>query len=802
MRNDLKYAARMLLRSPAYTAIAILTLALAIGANTAIFSVVNALLLRPLPLAEPNRLVVVSGPNVGRGTMLYSIAAYELIRDSSHSFSGVAAYVNESLSMTGMGDPEQLNAALVAPNFFDVLQTQPMLGRAFEPSEGDAGAKPVALISHRLWERRFASDPQILGKPLTLGGEVQTIIGVMPPDFPFPFPGTEIWTTRLLSFNGLQPEQLRNGGGFLTSVARLKPGVTLEQATAEIGVISDQYRREHAGSPDGTVGHFNVDLLQDRLVQGLRTSLLTLTGAVAFVLLIACANVAGLTLARATARSKEIVVRAALGAGRRDLIRQLLIESLLISLAGAALGLALAQAGLRGLVSMIDGNPLAKPIALDLQVLLFTLGISVLTGIAFGLLPALRVSRPDLNGVLRDNSWGSTAGPGRHRMRGVLAAAQMALSIVVLIGAGLLIQSFLALRAVDAGFAPDHTFSMRVYLPPARYPDDARRAQFIRQAVERFRSLPGVKSATASLDLPLATRIAAPFLAEGQPVVPIGDRPGAVWNAVTPGYFQTLGIPLLRGRDFTEADDDKAPKRVIVSQSIARRFFPNQDPIGKHITYARREYVAEIVGVAGDVKTQSLESDTSMTYYTPYPQFAWPNMFLNARTEGDPRQFLNTARAQVFALDRDLPIIEPSTLEDLLDANLTGRRQTVLLIGGFAFVAMLLAVLGLYGVMAYSVTQRTAEIGIRQAIGAQRGDILRMVLGQGLRLSLIGIATGIVGALALTRLIATMLYRVTATDPRTFLEISVLFLAIALAACALPAWRAMRVDPLEALRNS
>ena len=804
MFHSLRYSLRMMRKSPAFTAVAVLTLALGIGANTAIFSVVNALLLRPLPLHEPECLVLITGstPRMPGAGIPFSLPSYETMRDRNHSFSGITGYIGEGLTLTGAGDPEQLPGALVAPNFFEVLQSQPMIGRGFQPAEGEAGGRPVVVISDSLWQRRFTSDPAILGKPITLGQEVYTIIGVMPPEFPFPYGRMDVWATRLMKYTGLQPEQIRNGAGYITGIARLKPGVSATQADAELAIINRQYRQEHPGNPDASPeGRLALIPFQESLVTGIRPTLLILTGAVGFVLLIACANVASLMLARATGRAKEIVVRAALGASRGSLIRQLLLESLLLAMAGAALGVVLASWGVSLLANSSQATlPGFQPIRVDLPVLAFTLAVSLLTGIVFGVMPALQVSRPDLNAVLRDGGWGTTGGARRQRTRSLLVAGQMALSIVLLIGAGLLVESFRQLQTVNPGFDPRHALTMGISLPPARYPDDARRTQFLRDVVGRMQALPGVTSASASLGLPLSISVMAPFLAEGQPAVAMGQRPLAQWNATTPDYFRTLGIPLVRGRDFSWTDDEKAPRRVIVSQSLARQFWPNDDPVGKHISYARRQILAEIVGVAGDVKSRGLDSDAGMVFYTPYPQFSWPNMALTIRTNGDPQQLSHAVRAQVFAVDRDLPVVNTRTVEEVVDNTLSQRRQTMYLIAGFAAVALLLAVVGLYGVMSYSVVQRTTEIGIRQAIGAQRADILRMVLGQGLRLSLAGIGIGAVAASALTRLISKMLFHVSATDPLTFASISILFLAVALAASYLPAFRATRVDPLEALR--
>lgn len=795
----------MMRKSPGFTAVAVLTLALGIGANTAIFSVVNALLLRSLPLPQPDRLFFISGSNPFRGGSggPFSLIAYEGLRDHAGSFTGITAFTPEGLTLTGMGDPEQLSGALVSPNFLDVLQVRPAVGRGFQKDEGDAGANPVVVISQRLWRRRFASDPRIIGRSITLSQEVHTVIGVMPPEFPFPFTDVDLWTTRLMSYSGLQPEQIRNGAGYLTAIGRLRPGVTAGQAEAEVAVLNRQYRHEHPGNPDADPqGRLDVVPLQESLVTDIRPVLLILIGAVGIVLLIACANVAGLMLARATARTREIVVRAALGAGRGSLIRHLLAESMLLAAAGGVLGVLFALWGVSLLVRASDGTlPAFQPVRVDLPVLGFTLVVSLLTGVLFGLVPAVQVSQPDLNGVLRDGAWGTTSGAGRHRLRSFVVAGQMALSVVLLIGASLLVQSFRRLHSVNPGFEPLHAMTMRVSLPPAAYPDDARRSKLMREVTGRLRTLPGVTSAAASLGLPLAPGVIAPFLAEGQPAVPVGQRPLAAWNAVSPGYFKTLEIPLIRGRDFSDFDDTGAPRRVIISQSLARRFWPNDDPIGKHIAYARRQIVAEIVGVAGDVKSQALESAAGMVFYTPYPQFAWPGMSLTFRTTGDPRALLNAARAQVYAVDKDLPVINPQTLDEMVDHVLSQRRQLMYLVTGFAAVAMLLAAVGLYGVLAYSVAQRTTEIGIRQAVGARRADVLRLVLVQGLQLSLAGVAIGALAASVLTRLISQMLYQVSATDPLTFAGISLLFLLIALAASFFPAWRATRVDPLEALRG-
>jgi putative ABC transport system permease protein len=803
LRRDLVYAFRAMRRSPGFTAVAVVTLALGTGANAAIFSVVNAFLLRPLPLADPARLALITASSSQRGGGFpFSADAYESLRDHSRSFAGITCFVQDGLTLTGIGDPEQLAAARVAPNFFDVVGAPLALGRSFTAPEGEPGARPVVIVSHQLWQRRFASDPSILGKPLTLGQVVYTVIGVAQPDFPFPNAGTDVWVTGVRGFTGLLPEQVRNGAGYLTGIGRLNSGVTIAQAAAEMSVLYEQYRRDHPGNPDGVPGgSFNPIPLQESLVTGIRSILLVLSGTVAFVLLIACANVAGLQLARVTGRAREIAVRAAMGAGPGALVRQLITESLLLAGAGAVLGLLLAQWGVAVLVHAAGPSlPGFQPVRIDLAVFAFTAAITLVTGVAFGLMPALQVARPNLVDILREGGRGNTGSATRLRARSLLVAGQMALSVVLLIGASLLLESFQQIETVNPGFRASHVLTLGLQLPPAHYADDSRRGVFVRALIARLDAIPGVQSAAVSVGRPLALVVRAPFLAEGQPDAEIGQRPIAVWTSITPDYFRTYGIPMIRGRVFTDQDDAGAPKRVIVSQSLAKRYWPNEDPIGKHLSYSRRQILAEVVGVAGDVKTQSLDAEAGMIFYSPYLQFTWPGVQVAIRTAADPAAMVNAVRGQILDLDRDLPVINPQTMEQVVDNTLTGRRQTMWLITGFAAVALLLAVVGLYGVMAYSVVQRTAEIGIRQAIGAQRSDILRMVLAQGLKLCGLGIAVGAVAAFALTRVISTMLFHVSATDPVTFAAIALLFLAVSLAASCIPAWRAARVDPVTALR--
>jgi predicted permease len=796
----------MMRKSPGFTAVAVGTLALGIGANSAIFSVVNSLILQPLPVRDPEKIVVVQASSAARGIQGYSLSlhSYETMRDGSRLLTGLAAWAGDSLTLTGETEPEALSAARVSPNFFDVLGTRPVLGRGFSAAEGEHGAPPVALISYRLWQRRFAASQGVIGETVTLDRERYTIIGVLSAEYPFPVPNVDVWVSRLSRYPGLQPEQIENGAGFLQLIGRVAPGSTIAQATQELQPLHEQYKREHPRAPDG-MPDSRMDLrpLQESITANIRPTLGILTGAVGFVLLIACANVAGLMMARATARAKEMAMRAALGASRAQLVWQLLSESLLLSAVGAAIGVMLAKWGVLWLVKADAGNNLPgfQPIGVDLAVLGFTAAVSVASGAAFGLVPAMQSSRPDLNSILRDAGWGNTGGR-RHRLRSALVIAQIGLSVVLLIGAGLLLESFRQVQNLQLGFEPSRTLVAQVSLPPAKYPDDTRRAAFARELVHSLETTPGVRTASLAQSAPIGALIMSPLLAEGQGFVPLGQRPVARWNMASPGYFGAYGIPLLSGRDFTWKDDEHAPRVLIVNQALAKRFWPNESALGKHITFTRLQVPFEIVGVVGDTRSGNLEREPQMTMFTAYAQWTRASATVAIRVAGgNPAALAKVLAARVAAVDRDLPLTGVQTLEDSVENAMARRKQTMYLVAGFAALALVLAVIGLYGVMAFSVAQRTAEIGIRQAIGARRGDILWMVMAQGLRLSVIGIVAGTLAAAALTRLMAPMLFHVSATDPSTFAAIAAVFIVVALAASYVPAWRAMRIDPVLALRD-
>jgi predicted permease len=600
-----------------------------------------------------------------------------------------------------------------------------------------------------------------------------------------------------------QPEQIQNGVGYLRLLGRLAPRVSLEQSAAELQALHLQYKHDHPRAPDGTPdSRMGALLLQDSITAGIRPTLVILTAAVGVVLLIACANIAGLMMARATARAREMAIRAAIGASRMRLAWQFVSESLLLSLAGAMLGVLLARWGVTWLVRTDAGNNLPgyQPIGLDPTVLAFTAAVSIATAAAFGLLPALQASRPDLNAILRDGGWGSTVGGRRHRLRSVLVMSQIGLSVVLLIVAGLLIESFRQVWSVRLGFDPRHTLVAHVSLPPARYPGDIRRTQFLEETSRRLAALPGVDSVGISLTVPMLNLLLAPILAEGQAFVPVGQRPLVQWNSTAPGFFRTHGVPVLSGRDFTWADDAHAPKVVVINEALARRFWPGENPLGKHITFTRQQVPFEVVGVVGDTRSGNLEGPPPMAMYSSYAQWTWPRLSIAIRARGDAAAMARVLSVQVAAVDRDLPVTNIQTMEQVVADTLAQRKEIMFLIAGFAALALVLALVGLYGVMAFSVAQRTMEIGIRQAIGARRADILRMVLWQGMRLCVAGILLGVTAAVALTRLIARMLFQVSATDTTTFAVIAAVFLAVGMAATYLPAWRATRVDPLTALR--
>jgi predicted permease len=796
LTQDLRYGLRTMRRAPGFTAVAVLTLALGIGANTAIFSVVNAVLLRPLPYHDPARLVTV----LHDGWKPVAPANFLDWREQSRSFESIAAAQSWNLTMTGRDRPEQLNVLQTSAEMFHVLGVDAALGRTYGAGEDRPGHERVVVFSHRLWQRRFGGDPDVIGREVMLDGEPYTVVGVMPPDFQFaPFWAThaEAWLPLNL---GARVNDRR--GQSLRVFARLKAGATREQAQAEMEAINRRLEEQHPRTNEGLT--VSVDPLHEKVVGKSRPALLIILGAVGFVLLIACANVANLMLAKAASRRKEIAVRIALGAGRWRVIRQLLTESLMLSLAGGGAGLLLASWSNTALASFgPDTLPRVQTVGLDARVLVFTLGLSVLVGLLFGLAPALRSTKTDLTESLKDRARGSTPDRRRERVRQLLVVGEIALSLVLLVGGGLMMRSFLRLTSVDPGFDPRGVLALTVPLAGPRYSTDEQRAAFFQRLTGQAGSLPGVKSASAINHLPLGGDVwTFGFTLEGRPTPPRAEQPSAVYRVVRPDYFRTMGAALLKGRDFTERDGATAPGVVIVNEALARRHWPGEEPLGKRMTVGGDARPREVVGVVRDMKQGEWASAPKPEMYLPDSQADAPrSMTLVIRASSDLSEIEPQVRREVWAIDKDLPVSKVTSMEEVVAESVGPQRFNTLLIGVFAAVALTLAAAGVYGVMSYAVAERTHEIGVRMALGARGRDVLGMVLRQGLVLTLLGLAIGLAGALALTRVMNSLLYEVSVTDPLVFGGVATALTLSALLACYVPARRATQVDPLLALRH-
>jgi putative ABC transport system permease protein len=799
--HDLRFAARMLAKKPGFTLVAVVALALGIGANTAIFSVVNSVLLEPLPYREPERLMMVWEDATSLGYPRDTPAPANFVdwRDQNSVFEGMAASASETFNITGDGEPEKIEAARVSAGLFRLLGVMPASGRDFAAEEDQPGGERVAVISHGLWQRRYGARPEVVGGTVTLDGEPHTVVGIMPPRFEFPSRGVDVWVPIALGGE----EAASRGNHYLEVVARLKPGVNPAQAQSDMDAVA---RRLQELYPDTNTGlGVAVVPLHEQLVGEIRPALLILLGAVGLVLLIACANVANLLLARAAARYREAAVRAALGAGRLRLVRQFLTESLLIAMLGGAAGLLLAFAGLRVLAAFIPEEiSLAREISLDPRVLAFTVAISAATGIVFGLVPALQASSPNLNDSLKEGGRDPSAA-GKSRARSTLVISEVALALVLLIGAGLLINSFVRLQSVDPGFRSDNLLTMSVVLPDTKYPDASRRAAFYDQTLARVGALPGVESAAVVTRLPLTFKgNANSYSVEGFPEPSPDQRPIAVTRVISPDYFRAMGIAVLRGRHFTPQDREDSGNVVVVNETFANRYWPGDDPVGKRIKMGSLSSDAPwltIVGVAADVRQFELSAPPRPQMYLPYTQldFFSPRDLV-VRTASDPLALATAVRNEVWAVDPDQPVSNVRTMGSIVAESLARQRFSMLLLAIFAGVALALAAVGIYGVLSYTVTQRTREIGIRMALGAERRDVMRLVVGQGFRLVVIGLAIGIVAALGLSRLMASLLFGVSPSDPATFLAVPAVLAAVALVASYVPARRATRVDPMRALR--
>jgi putative ABC transport system permease protein len=796
--QDLRFGARMLLKQPGFTLIAVLTLALGIGANTAIFSIVNAVLLRPFPYQAPERLVILLERVSAGGGFSPSYPNFVDWRAQNTVCSSMSAVLqNESFNLTGAGEPERLQGRRVSAEFFSTLGVKPHVGRDFLPEEDQPGATPAVILSYDLWRRRFGNDPSLIGKQLTLNQQSYTVVGVTPPDFQF---GAEADVTTPI---GLQAERfrLRGNNPGADVVARLKPRVSQQQAETELNLIAARLERQYPETNKNR--RVRVVPLHERFVGDIRQPLLILLGSVGLVLLIACANVANLLLVRASTRQKEMAVRVALGASRRAIVRQLLTESVLLAALGAAFGILLALWGASFIGAQLpDGIPRLREARVDAPVLGFTLAVSLLTGLLFGLAPALQASRPNLTEGLKEGDRGSSG--GRQRLRGVLVVVEVALTLTLLVGSGLLIQSFRRVLQIDPGFNAGNLLTMQVSVVN---PDGQQVANFFEQLQQKVRSLPGVKSVAVSNGLPFGTANYPGFIIEGR--TDPDNRGGGLRYTVSPDYFQTMGIELIKGRLFTTEDTRDSPRVIVIDEALARRHFPNEDPLGKRIRQPSAESPSlEIVGVVRHVEHYGLDRQSpDAQFYTNFnqtPLQMLPNgvgrINLLTRTEVEPLGLASAVRGQMAALNKDQAVFNVRTMEQAVAQSITARRFSMLLLAVFAVVALALASLGIYGLMSYAVAQRTREIGVRMALGAQSGNVLRLVIGQGMKLALAGVALGLVASVALTRTMKNLLFGVSATDPATFAAIALLLTLVALLACWIPARRATRVDPLLALR--
>lgn len=819
--QDLRYGVRMLVRKPGFTVVAVITLALGIGANTAIFSVVNAVLLRPLPFPQPERLAMVNTTNLSRGITNFgtSMPDFRALRERNTTFEKMAAYNTTNFNISGTIEPERVTGAQVSADMFPLLGVGPVRGRSFTAEEETFGKHHVAIISEALWQRRFGADAGLTDQTITLNGERYGIVGVMPRGFQFPDPTVAVWTPLAVADGS---EKTTRGNYWLSVVARLKPGVHPSQSQAELDGILRQLEQEET-----VIGGFGAQVtpLHEATVASAKTTLLVLLAAVGLVLLIACANVANLLLARAAARQREIAIRTALGAGRGRLIRQLLTESLLLGLVGGVLGLLLAVWCVDVLIGVGPNVPRLGEVGIDRSVLVFTFALAVFTSVIFGLVPALQSSKADLNEMLKESGRSATGGARRRLLGNSLVVVEVALSFVLLAGAGLMINSLLRLQRVNPGFRTDRILTMHFTLPAEKYPEDRRdlTAGFFQQLVERVKTLPGVEAAGVTSGLPLTNSGWGKLLTfEDRPApTSLDEVPNVQYRQVSPDYFRTLAIPITKGRSFSERDTRDAPPVAIINETTARMFFADSDPIGKRLYLGPPEQLVPpgilppgfkfphftIIGVIGDVRHNGFNQPLAQEIYTLHEQelaskFADPStwMYLAVRTVVEPSSLVGAIRHQVQELDREQPIADIATMEELVATSLSQSRFSTLLLGIFAGVALILAAVGIYGVMAYSVAQRVHEIGLRVALGAQVGDVRKLVIRQGLALTIVGVLIGLGAALAVTRVMTSLLYEVTATDPLTFAIIPVVLTGVALAASFVPARRATKVDPMVALR--
>jgi len=802
--RDIGYSLRRLRKSPAFTTIVVLTLALGIGANTAIFTVVNAVLLRALPYRAPSELVSIihDYPSLKLEAPV-SPRQFKRYHDELTSFSAMGVETGFDANLTGTGDPERVPGSRVSGDWFRALGVPPLLGRMLQPDDDVPGKEHVVVISHGLWTRLFAASPAAVGKSIELNAETYQVVGVMPPSFKAFFGQNSDLFIPL----ALPPAQMNRNSEFLNAVARLKPGVTATKAQAELKLFADNIKK---ANPNGYPPTWSLKLKTlDEISTGrIRPVLLVLLGAVGFVLLIACANVANLLLARAAVRIKEIAIRSALGADRMSLIRQLLTESVMLAVGGGVIGLLLARWSVKSLVALNPNLPRASEISVDARVMLFTLGVSVITGLLFGLAPALQTSRTNLQETLKDGSRSGTSDMAGRSVRRALVVAEVALSLTLLVGVGLLIRSVAKLRGVDPGFDPKNVLTFDLALPAVKYRSDTSQILFTNQLLPQLNAIPGVRAAGMTSVLPFSGGWSTSTLSVEGVTVPEGQNgPWGDVRVVSPRFFEALRIPLKRGRLLTDQDRQGAPRVAVIDEQFVKKYFPNADPIGKRMTFGGGRTSAPdstwmtIVGVVGHAAHEGLDADPRIQYYLPASQAGGRFMSVAVSTKGDPHGVIAGVRNVVHRVDAGLPIANISTMEQLVDRSVGQRKLSMILLGVFSGIALLLASIGIYGVMSYSVAQRSRELGIRMALGAERGRVLRLVVGQGMWLAVLGVVIGLVAAFALTRFLASQLYQVGATDPATFGTVAGLLVGVALLASLLPAMRATRVDPVVALRD-
>lgn len=805
--RDLRYSVRMLIKSPAFTCVAVISIALGIGANTTVFSVINAVLLRSLPYKDPNSLVLVWGDSRTETSLRKhnQVSATDVadMRSQSTVFEDITTYTGWYPIMSGDGEAERVPAIQVGDGFFKIMQGKPLLGRVFTPEEQEDGKDFVVVLGHGLWQRRFGSDPNIVGKNVYLNGRPYSVVGVMDADFrPLP-PSLVAPEGQFYRPVAEAHDESQRSARHLRAIARLKSGVTVEQARAEVSVIAERLEQQHPESNKHTGAH--VVSITDEIVGGIRPTLLMVFGAVVFVLLVACANVANLLLARSTVRYKEITIRTAIGAARGQLIRQLLTESLALAFLGGGLGLLLAFWG-TDLVAAAGSkiNPMFEGIRVDMRVLGFTFGISIITGLIFGLAPALQISKPNLVESLKEGGRGSGPSSSRNRLRSVLVVSEIAMTLVLLVCAGLLIRTVTRLRNVETGFNPQNVLTMTLGLPAVKYPKPENYVAFNKQVTERIAALPGVKAVGTTSVMPLSDNFdGRGLVVEDQPK-PRGEEITVDLYVTTAGYLRAMEINTLNGRAIGEEDPADSSKIALINKTMAAQLWPNQDPLGKRIRFPGSEKNPQpwrtVVGIVSDVSQYALDKKPPMQIYLPHSQFPTSFNSIVVKTDGEPTAMINPVRREILAVDKDQAVFNVTTLDQLMGESILIRRFFMLLLLVFAGLAMVLAAVGIYGVMSYVASQRTHEIGIRMALGAQASDVLKLLIGNGMVLALIGVVAGLVGAFALTRVMAGLLFGVSATDAVTFVSVSTGLILVALLACYIPARRATKVDPLVALR--